>query len=137
MKPQALGSCNALLLRSHVHQPLDCGVEHERKLQARLDAIGGASNLRVLTLLRLDDGDVCRVALDDGAVGCASQGPWPRGAVGVDQEQHFGRGRTALGLLIQRLQRQQVAVVLLGVAATVLFGVDAIEAKWIEAVLFR
>ena len=77
-------------------RPLNCGVEHERKLQARLDALNsGAGNLQVLTLLRLDNSDVCRVALDDGAVGCASQGPWPRGAVGVDQKQHLGRGRTA------------------------------------------
>ena len=108
------------------------------KLQARFDAInGGASDLQVLTLLRLNDGDVCCVALDDGAVGCASQGPWPRGAVGVDQEQHLGRGCTVQDCLIQRFQRQQVAVVLLGVAATVLFGVDAIEAEGSGAVLFR
>ena len=78
----------------------------------------------------LDDGDVSSVALDDGPVLSVGQGAGPGGAVGVDEEQNLGRGRSPLDDgLVQALQGQQVPVVLLDVRAAVLLAVHPVEPK--------
>ena len=96
---------------------MDGGVEQERKLQSGLDPFDGAvGNVQILGLLGLDDRDVGSIALDDGPVLSVGQGAWPGRAVGVDQEQDLGRGRSPFNDgLVQALEGQQVPVILLDV----------------------
>ena len=107
---QLLAHVADLFCRYPLTGALDGGVQQKSKLQSTLNTVDGVlCNAKVLAFLALDYRDISCIALNNGTVRRVGQGAGPGSAVGIDQEQDFGRGCSPLDRKSTRLNSSHVS----------------------------